>query len=64
MKFRHVFTVTRELEEDSEYAAKIDFLGVQDEKGEYLYGGYPGPKETIAVTLEMWNGTEWVVLAT
>ena len=51
MKMRHVYIVTRELGEIKKPSEKLDFFGgMQEEAGEYLYGGGDG-NETITVEL-------------
>ena len=59
MKYKYVYTVTREYDDgDSLEEEKEFFLGVQDEAGEYLYGGSK-KKKKIKVHLEYFENGEW-----
>jgi len=61
-RFREVYTVTRDLERCTMAEGVRDFLCVQDEVGEYLYGGSAATEEKIEVRLEMWDelGKRWM----
>lgn len=60
MKIRHVYTVVREFTtKKKELKDEIDsFRGVEDEAGEYLYGG-SAESEKIDVKLQAFDGKEW-----
>lgn len=60
MKIRYIYTVVREFSTTKkELKEEINsFRGVEDEAGEYLYGGSCG-NETIQVKMQVFDNDKW-----
>lgn len=61
-KTRYVYTVIRDAGKQTLDDAREDIEMMQDEVGEYLYGG--AGDETITLKSELWDGKRWVKVQT